>query len=133
MENGSFCLGGGSSKPLLEMISNKRLELKIADKWVWKDSEPATFSVKSAYGLFMVEGGEEDSRMYKFFWRIKAFHSAHVTAWKVIENNVASKVNLERRGTRVESNLCCLFRASEESTNHLFFGCRVAWLIWNLC
>ena len=22
---------------------------------------------------------------------------------------------------------------SEESTNHLFFGCRVAWLIWNLC
>jgi len=22
---------------------------------------------------------------------------------------------------------------SEESTNHLFFGCRAVWLIWNLC
>jgi len=22
---------------------------------------------------------------------------------------------------------------SKESTNHLFFGCRVAWIIWNLC
>jgi len=52
---------------------------------------------------------------------------------RVIENKVASKVNLERRGIQIESNLCNLCRLSEESTKHLFFGCRVAWLIWNLC
>ena len=51
----------------------------------------------------------------------------------MIENKVASKVNLERQGIGVESNLCCFYKVSEESTNHLFFGCRVAWLIWNLC
>jgi len=62
-----------------------------------------------------------------------ALPSAHVTSWRVIENKIATKVNMERRGVQVESNLCCLCRVSEESTSHLFFGCRVAWLAWNLC
>ena len=91
------------------------------------------FSVKSAYGLLKGEGEEENSRFYKCFWKIKALPSAHVTTWRVIENKVASKVNLVRRGIQIECNLCSLCRLSEESTNHLFFDCRVAWKIWNLC
>ena len=51
----------------------------------------------------------------------------------MIENKVSSKVNLETRRIQIESNLCILCRLLEESTNNLFFGCRVAWLIWNLC
>ena len=51
----------------------------------------------------------------------------------MIENNVVCSVNLEIRGIKVESNLCWLCKRSEESTNHLFCECRVAWLIWNLC
>jgi len=91
------------------------------------------FSVKSAYGLLKGEGEEEDSRFYKSVWRIKALPLAHVTAWRVIENKVVAKVNLERRGIQIDSILCSLCRLSKESTNHLFFGCKVAWLIWNLC
>jgi len=44
----------------------------------------------------MGEGGEENLRFYNSFWRIKALPSAHVTTWKVIENRVATKVDLER-------------------------------------
>jgi len=91
------------------------------------------FPFKSTYGLLRVEGVEEVLRMYNFFWRIKAFPSAQVTTWRVIENKIAFKVNLKRRGIGVESNLCYLCRVSEESTNHLFFGCKFAWLVWNLC
>jgi len=75
---------------LLEIISNKRIESEIGDKWVRKDSETIVFSVKSAYGLLKGEGEEENSRFYKCFWKIKALPSAHVTTWRVIENKVAS-------------------------------------------
>ena len=61
---------------LLEMISNKRLEMETVDKWVWKDSESTKFSVKSAYGFLRGEGSEEDSRRYNFLWKIKALPSA---------------------------------------------------------
>ena len=72
-------------------------------------------------------------RFYNSFWRIKALPSAHVTTWKVIENRVATKVDLERWGIQIENNICSLCRLSEKSTNHLFFGCRVVWRVWNLC
>jgi len=80
------------------------------DKWVWKDSETTVFSVKPTYGLLRGEGVEENIWMYNFFWKIKALPSAHVTVWRVIENKIASKVNLERRGVGVKSNICCLCR-----------------------
>jgi len=104
-------------------------EMETTNRWVWKNSKTTAFSVKFTYGVLRGENGEEDSRMYKFFWRIKAIPSIHVTAWRVIKNKMASKVNMERRGIGIESNLCCLCRMLKESTNHLFFICRVAWLI----
>jgi len=52
---------------LLEMISNKRLEMETVDRWVWKDSDLTEFSVKSAYAFLREEGSEEDKRRYKFF------------------------------------------------------------------
>jgi len=52
---------------------------------------------------------------------------------RVIENKIAYKVNLDRRGVGVQNNFCCLCKVPDESTSHLFFGCRVVWLVWNLC
>ena len=100
---------------------------------VWKDSESEVFSVKSAYDILRGKEEEENLRWYNFFWRIKALPSIHVTTWRVIENKITTKVNLERRGIVVESNLCFLCGVKEESTSHLCFGCRVSWLVWNLC
>jgi len=107
--------------------------LETKEKWVWKGCESVEFFVKSAYSLLRGEEAEDCPKMYNFFLRIKALPSAHVTTWRVIENKIATKVNLERRGVQVKSNLCCLCRVLEESTSHLFFGCRVTWLAWNLC
>jgi len=128
---GHFAWEEDQVSQLLETISNKRPKLETVGRWVWKDRESASFSVKFAYGLLRGEGVEENSRMYNFLW--KALPLAHVTTWRVIENKVATKVNLERRGIGVESNFCCLCKVSEESTNNLFFECKVVWLIWNLC
>ena len=61
------------------------------------------FSVNSAYGLLRGEIKGESSRMFNLFWRIKALPSFHITSWKVLENKIASKVNLARRGVIVDS------------------------------
>jgi len=75
----------------------------------------------------------ENLRLHNFFWKTKVVPFAQVTAWRVIENKIASKANLERRGVEILNNLCCLCGAFEETTSHLFVGYRVSWLVWNLC
>ena len=90
VEKGYFCLGGGSNKPTLR--DDFQQEARVGN------NKQMEFSVKSAYGFLRGEGCKEDSRRYKFFWRIKALPSTHVTGWRVIENKVACMVNLERRG-----------------------------------
>jgi len=92
-----------------------------------------SFFVQSAYGFLRGEEEGRNLRLYDFFWKIKALPSAQVTAWRVIENKLATRVNLERHGVEINSNLCCLCGGLEESTNHLFFGCKIYWLVWNLC
>ena len=51
----------------------------------------------------------------------------------MLKNKIATKVNLVRRGVVVDNIICCLCGVQEESTNHLFFGCITAWLVWNQC
>jgi len=60
---------------------------------------------------------------------IKALPSVHVTAWSVLKNKLATKVNLERREVELESILCCLWGTNEGTTSHLFFGCIIVWLV----
>jgi len=103
------------------------------DFWVWKDGEPLVFSVKSAYGVLRGYSEGELSNLYKFFWSIKALPTAQVLAWRVLENKIATKVNLARRGVMTDVLVCCFCRLKEESTSNLLFDCRIAWLTWVQC
>ncbi|XP_068492296.1 uncharacterized protein [Phaseolus vulgaris] len=67
------------------------------------------------------------------FWKCKVVPSAHVTAWRVLENKLATKANLEKRGITVVSSLYSLCGVEEESHTHMFFECSFAWRVWNLC
>ena len=71
--------------------------------------------------------------MFVSLWKTIALPSAQVTAWRVLINSIATKVNLERRGVLVDTNLCSFCRMAVESTKHIFFYCKIAWLVWNKC
>ena len=58
--------------------------------------------------------------------------STHVTTLRVLENNIVTTVNLAKRGVVVDSILCGLCGVKEETTSHLFFECKIVWLVWNL-
>jgi len=50
-----------------------------------------------------------------------------------LENKLATRVNLSRRGVQLESLWCIFCGKEEESGSHLFFGCSFAWRVWCLC
>ncbi len=118
---------------LVQLLQEVKLTLGEADCWVWKVGESQTFSVNSAYVQVRRGRGGEFSPEHSKLWRCKALPSALFTAWRVVENRIASRVNLVRRGVAVENSLCCLCGEEEESSCHLFFVCRFAWRIWCLC
>jgi len=68
--------------------------------------------------------------LHFFFWNIKALPAAQVMAWRVLKNKIVTKVNLARHKVVVESIICCFCGLKEESINHLFFKCRISWLVW---
>jgi len=109
---------------LYEEVSGLSLVLGSDDWRSWKGSVLPDFSVKSAYSLLRGEGKGELSYFYNMFWNYKVLPVVQVLAWEVLENKITTKFNLDRRGVVVENILCCLCGVQEESTNHLFFGCR---------
>jgi len=50
-----------------------------------------------------------------------------------MENRIATRVNLERRGVMVENLVCGLCGKVEESSSHLFSVCEFTWWVWCLC
>ena len=71
--------------------------------------------------------------IFSNLWRCKALPSAVLTAWRVMEDKLATRVNLSRRGVLVDSLLCCLCGKEEEYGRHLFFDCSFARRVWCLC
>ena len=94
--------------------------LSIEDNWVWKVGKDSGFSVKSAYAK--LRGPYEGDSLFVSLWKTYGLPLAHFTAWRVLINSVATKVNLERRRVSVDSNLCSFYRMEVESANHLFFN-----------
>ncbi|XP_068487140.1 uncharacterized protein [Phaseolus vulgaris] len=90
---------------LYEEVSGLGLELGSVDWWSWKGCMPPVYSVKSAYSFVRGEGKGELLYLYNLFWDCKVFPAAQVLAWRVLENKIATKVNLVR----------------------------IVWLVWNHC
>jgi len=130
--NGLFAWESEHVTQLLGAVQLSSSSINLEDKWVWKDDDRVEYSINSVYDFLksMLEG--DSSSLYNYFWKIKALPSAHITFWRVLENKIATKINLVRRGVAVDSSICCFCREKEETTSHLFFECRFAWLVCNL-
>jgi len=118
---------------LLQILQGARLNLDGKYNWVWEVGELQTYSVNSAYVLLRQDREEELSFVYSKLWISKALPFALFTAWRVLENKIATTVNLERRGIVIDNLLCCLCGKEEESHRHLFFDCIFVWLVCCLC
>jgi len=83
--------------------------------------------------ILKTEGEGELRPLYEFFWTIKALPSKMTTAWRVLVDKLPTRVNLEKKGTDLDSNVCVICGEEEETCNHVFFKCKVAWRVWCMC
>ena len=124
-------------KPAADQLSQLLLGVEVVieetDSWIWKGGGIKSFTVSSAYNLIRKDNEMVSSQVLRKLWRSKAIPSALVLAWRVMENKLATRVNLSRRGVQLESLRCVLCGKEEESSSHLFFGCSFAWRVWCLC
>ena len=86
--------------PMADQLSQALLEARLglgeADRWVWKGEGDQTFSVNSTYSLVRRVNAADPSSVFSKLWNCKAFHSDLLTAWRVMQNKIATRVNLER-------------------------------------
>ena len=54
-------------------------------------------------------------------------------AWRVLLDRLLTQLNLEDRGIILDSNLCVMCGVEENTMNHVFFKCKIAWLVWSKC
>jgi len=118
---------------LVQSLQGVKLVLGEADNWAWKAGGCQSFTVNSTYVQLRRDRVGEFSSVYSMLWRCKALPSALFTVWRVMENKIAIRSSLVRRGVVDENTLCCLCGKEEESSSHLFLVCDFAWQVWSLC
>ena len=79
-----------------------------------------TFSVNSAYNHVRKDREVVSSPIFSRLWRCKVVPSDVLTAWRMLENKLATRVNLERRGVLVENFVLFVWEGGRVSPPFVF-------------
>ena len=143
--------GDWNLTPLRQIISDEMaaeiLKIKIPtngvhDKLIWLGSENGEYSVSKAYA----KAHQENMRLFdkpssschlatnvwKALWKLKIMPRVQHFIWRVLNDAVATKVNLfKRRKTTLA--ICPICELQEETGEHLFFQCPWTRCVWFGC
>ncbi|XP_068504164.1 uncharacterized protein [Phaseolus vulgaris] len=93
---------------LSQLLLGVEVVLGETDRWIWKGGGVQSYTVSSTYNLIRKDIEAVSSQELRKLWRSKAIPFAMVLAWRVLKNKLATRVNLSRRGVRLESLRLCL-------------------------
>ena len=118
---------------LMNLITGKIANKESEDSIVWSGDTEGIFSVKSAYLTLCNSPNGVLHNVYSLLWQAKAKRKEVCTAWRALLGRLPTYDNLIRRGLVVNSSLCVLCKAAEESTQHIFINSIFAQRVWFLC
>lgn len=107
------------------------------DEIIWSLDSKGTFSVKSSYQLAQkLQNREEASGSNEMsngswgkVWKLNILPRAKICLWKILNNFIPTKSNLNRRG--MDINPLCLFcRKATENSSHIFWRCKKVRIFW---
>jgi hypothetical protein len=107
------------------------------DMLAWHYNKNRIFSVKSAYKVYIVDrdqnrtNGQSGSssaslaggdQIWKRLWKVDCPKKMLHFMWRLCHNSLALRVNLKRRGIKLENLCCVLCGRFDEDGAHLFFS-----------
>jgi len=103
----------------------------MEDTWVWLD-DVDTFPVASTYKkLEMIYYGgpqqqQQQASWYKLFWSYKIPSKVLTFSWRLLQQRISTRDQLQRRGLNINIDNSCVFcNEAMEDCHHLFSSCRV--------
>lgn len=109
------------------------------DEWMWRYTKNGQFSVRSAYFITLFEERREhpttssgaNHGTWKILWRQKILPKIKMFGWKALNNGIAVRGNLAKRGVDIETT-CPRCGEGEESLEHMLMFCGESRKSWYL-
>ncbi|GJV16132.1 RNA-directed DNA polymerase, eukaryota, reverse transcriptase zinc-binding domain protein [Tanacetum coccineum] len=107
---------------LLELVSTVNL-VPMGDRWVWTLESSGEFSVASLRKV--IDEKRLPSVCSKTRWVKYVPIKVNVLAWKIKMDVLPTRLNISRRGIDIHSISCPICDCGVESSEHLFFRCKL--------
>lgn len=116
---------------LKQLVSVVQLQDDSKDCLQWKWSKDLSFSVKSAYSKWEDQSFLENKELLSL-WRNICPPKSELFVWMAVQDCIAAKSVLVRRGIISGNQALCLFCNNEEETpTYLLLHCHFSWEIWS--
>lgn len=116
---------------LNDLLESVQLHDSNPDCLQWKWSKDCKFSVKSVYSKWEDHLFSEN-KILNSLWKNICPPKVELFSWLAIQNGIATKSILVRRGILAQDlDSCPLCSVTAETSNHLFLHCEFAWQVWS--
>ncbi|GAU39392.1 hypothetical protein TSUD_295470 [Trifolium subterraneum] len=107
------------------------LGVGVMDKWMWCPDPSIGYSVRSAYHLLTHLIPVTLAAHNDVIWNKVVPLKLSLFAWRLLNNRLPSKENLNRRGMHLEDSELCLGGCGvAETIDHLVVGCDMSSSLW---
>lgn len=118
---------------------------EMDDVLAWHFDPKGIFSVKTAYKVFCDDqdrnarndsaasssrDGGESEKVWSMIWNMQAPSRLKHFLWRLAHNSLALRLNLKRRGNRVDDDRCFMCARQGEDGGHLFLKCKLVRALW---
>jgi len=115
------------------ILHNIVLQDNISNRRRWLLDPIHGYMVKGAYHFISTMEAPADRSLYVDVWHKRAPLKVYLFAWRLFRNRLPTKDNLVRRHVlHLADNVCVGGCRSQETANHLLFGCHTFSSIWSL-
>jgi len=111
---------------LEELINNVVWNTDMFDQWCWVGESVNVYTVHSGYWALKEIPDVQSNECFGEIWSLKVLGITKIFGWRVLLDRLPFRVNLERRGILVSSNMCPLCNKDVETLQHLLITCEVA-------